>query len=979
MRRKEEMEEKEGSCHMKQEAGKIRISVRNLVEFLLRRGSLETGTGPSSSAAMLEGARIHRMLQKKEGPDYRAEVTLRMEVPLESGSSFVLEGRADGIYCSREAVSVNMPHLLTEETDPEAGSNSAEVEPGTWMIDEIKTVFGTVRGLEEPEEVHLAQARCYAYMYAVEQDLDVIGIRMTYCSQVTGEVRYFYEVKSLEKLKSWFRDLIRMYEPWVEVRRSFAEEALSTIREMDFPFTYREGQRSLAAGVYHTIAQGRKLFLQAPTGTGKTMAVLFPALKAIGEGKAEHIWYLTARAVASQAPLEALALLQARGLRIRSVVISAKERACPQQTVDCRAEACPRAEGHYDRINGALWDLLQGAADGMPLTPGRIADCAERHRVCPYALSMDAAEFADVVIGDYNYAFHPQARLPGFLDRGGNIFLIDEAHNLLERGRDLYSADLSAAELRLFRSSVKNTHPGLWRRMKSLAAAMKTLDAGKEAEGAPVQAHRAEVIRDREELKNLLAAPVEETLREMHRILEEEDRRAVLAGGPLTTKENRNGLPAADTLTKAGGSVPDDETWQAAARSATAFLPEKETRQADARSATAFPPEEGSAGRTDPFLEFLFSLTGFQQVLEGLDENYICFTTGRGSGTSRRRPDRADRGENDDGVKNRHGRERRGLVLHLFCADPSGALRANMQKTVSVICFSATFLPIQYYKRLLGGTEDDYEMYARSAFSPSQLSVVIANDVTSRYRDRNEASYLRIADRIGRIIACRPGNYMVFFPSYQFLEKVLEAFEICCGGGSQEEDGMEYIFPLSPFSPLPVRLLVQRPSMKDAQRACYLEAFEETSADRHMAGFCVLGGMFAEGIDLRDDRLIGSIIVGTGIPPVEERRELLRDYFNSRGENGYDYAYRFPGMNKVLQAAGRVIRTEKDTGIVALMDDRFPEAGNRALFPVEWESPPAAGGEEFIRLIRAFWERHVHMQDGESEDRVPDMQIEERK
>ena len=239
--------------------------------------------------------------------------------------------------------------------------------------------------------------------------------------------------------------------------------------------------------------------------------------------------------------------------------------------------------------------------------------------------------------------------------------------------------------------------------------------AGKEAEGAPVQAHRAEVIRDREELKNLLAAPVEETLREMHRILEEEDRRAVLAGGPLTTKENRNGLPAADTLTEAGGPVPDDETRQAAA--ATAFLPEKETRQADARSATAFLPEEGSAGRTDPFLEFLFTLTGFQQVLEGLDENYICFTTGRGSGTSRRRPDRADRGENDDGVKNRHGRERRGLVLHLFCADPSGALRANMQKTVSVICFSATFLPIQYYKRLLGGTEDDYEMYARSAFS----------------------------------------------------------------------------------------------------------------------------------------------------------------------------------------------------------------------------------------------------------------------
>ena len=948
---------------MKQEAGNIRISVRNLVEFLLRRGSLETGTGPSSSAAMLEGARIHRLLQKKEGPDYRAEVTLRMEVPLQSGHSFVLEGRADGIYCSREAVCVNMPRLLTDRQHPEVVNVSGDVPAGTWMIDEIKTVFGTVRGLEAPEEVHLAQARCYAFMYAEEQELDVIGIRMTYCSQVTGEVRYFYEMQQMEDLKSWFRDLIRMYEPWAEVRRTFAEETLSTIRKMEFPFAYREGQRSLAAGVYHTIAQGRKLFLQAPTGTGKTMAVLFPALKAIGEGRAEHLWYLTARAVAAQAPLEALALLQARGLRIRSVVISARERACPRQAVDCRAEVCPRAEGHYDRVNGALWDLLHRAADGLPLTRDRIADCAERHRVCPYALSMDAAEFADVVIGDYNYAFHPQARLAGFLDRGGNIFLIDEAHNLLERGRELYSADLSAAEIRRFRSSVRNTHPGLWRRMKNLAAAMKTLGGRKEAgaaEAAPVQARRTEVIRDREDLKNLLSAPVEETLREMHRILEEEDRRAVLAGGSLPEKGKHGAVLTEGGLPETDGTGPD-----------------MDSRQEDASAAAI--PEKSPGGGTDPFLEFLFQLSGFQQVLESLDEHYICFTTGRGTGASRRRPEKAGQSGADEVTKSMAERERRGLVLHLLCADPSGALHENMRRTVSVICFSATFLPIQYYKKLLGGTEDDYEMYARSAFSPSQLGVVIANDVTSRYRDRNEASYLRIAERIGGIIACRPGNYMVFFPSYQFLDKVLEAFEAICGGGSQEEEGMEYLFPVSPFSPLPVRLLAQRPGMRDAQRAYYLQAFEETSVDRHMAGFCVLGGMFAEGIDLRNDRLIGSIIVGTGIPPVEERRELLRDYFNSRGENGYDYAYRFPGMNKVLQAAGRVIRTEKDRGIVALMDDRFPEAGNRALFPVEWESPPAAGGEEVIRLIRAFWERQVHAQDGEDAARGPGMQIQDRK
>lgn len=235
-------------------------------------------------------------------------------------------------------------------------------------------------------------------------------------------------------------------------------------------------------------------------------------------------------------------------------------------------------------------------------------------------------------------------------------------------------------------------------------------------------------------------------------------------------------------------------------------------------------------------------------------------------------------------------------------------------------------------------------MYARSAFLPEQQAVVIAGDVTSRYRDRNEETFRRIADRIGHIIGCRPGNYIVYFPSYAFLEKVQEAFESIL-----EEQGA------AAFSPMPVRLLTQTRGMEDAEKEAFLEEFEETDATRHLVGFCVMGGMFGEGVDLRSDRLIGSIVVGTGIPPVEPQRELLRAYFSGMGKNGYDFAYRFPGMNKVLQAAGRVIRTETDRGIVALLDERFGEAANRELFPVEWGQPEVTEGEQTISLIRRFW------------------------
>lgn len=1042
---------------MEKEENIIRISVRTLVEFLLRGGSLDTQAGASSEAAMLEGARIHRRLQKKAGGGYQAEVPLRMDVPV--GQAVLrLEGRADGIFFMKN----------TDPEDPETENGSSSL----WTIDEIKTVFRGLGSMKAPVEVHLAQARCYAYMYACRENLDRIRIRMTYCSQATGDVRYFYEETSFEALEVWFGELIKAYEPWINLRLSFDEARSSTIRDMVFPFPYREGQYELAAGVYRTIVHGKKLFLQAPTGTGKTMAVLFPALKAIGTKKAERIFYLTAKGVTGAVAKEALSLLHKRGLSVRSLSLVSKERACPCAEVDCRPEVCTRADGHFDRVNDALRELLQGASEGAPMTDQVVAECARRHNVCPYALSLDAAEFADVIICDYNYAFHPQARLTRFFDgRTNSILLIDEAHNLLERGRDMYSAQLSYSQVRRFRRSVKNVWPRLWKKMKNLVRVLRELEkeaaqddrritvfndwtpleteakspadlsekmstnvnadaaaagavnadaayAGAGAGAAAVTAAAGAANAGTVALDAAAAGPagagaiaaneavpddampvrraqlyyaVEEVRDQIQWILEQENRSTALYGeaqgfaGGADSAMDSAADSAMDPAAESALASAVDVTAESALDSAVESASNRSDNLSGGRGTKAGDEPAG----LQELLEFYFGLSHFCQMLRELDAHYIVYGE-KGSGSRAGKGFSIREGSGGARAGNSHGE----FTVHLYCADPSGHLLECMKGLTSAIFFSATFLPIQYYKSLLGGKAEDFEMYARSSFSPERRKVVIVRDVTSRYRDRGEETYTRIARSIGQIVACRPGNYMVYFPSYAFLESVLDAFRRVCrpeelllpgqrdsdcavGGGNAADsedcaqradtaEGSEStdIDNSGDISDRPVDIdgssrvivLAQKREMGDADRAAFLEAFEDVRGDRHLIGFCVLGGMFGEGIDLRRDRLIGSLIVGTGIPPVEPQRELLREYFSSWGKNGYDFAYRFPGMNKVLQAAGRVIRTADDIGIVVLMDGRFSEGANRELFPLEWGQPESVGSDKAAEIIRQFWE-----------------------
>ena len=426
----------------------IQISVRNLVEFLMRAGDLDDRIGGAPEAAMQEGARMHRRIQKGMGADYAAEVSLKRsfllpEKILEEDAFLVLEGRADGIYEG---------HM---EDDPERES--------VLTVDEIKTTYRPLRSIKEPEPVHRAQAVCYACIYAEDNDLEGMQVRMTYVNLDTEGTKYFYSYKTRQELREWMNTLLKEYMRWALLRLEWDRKRTSSIKALPFPYPYREGQRDLAAGVYHTIAQGKKLFLEAPTGTGKTLAVLYPALKAVGEGLSSRIFYLTAKNVTAAAAEGALDLLEQKGLSLKRIVLTAKEKICILERPSCNPAACPRASGHFDRVNEALYELLTGS-DNMDRRA--IEDCAEKYQVCPFELSLDAALFSDAVICDYNYAFDPSARLRRFFAEGeshSHIFLIDEAHNLLDRGREMYSADLRLSQVRAFRKEIRAYFPSLWK------------------------------------------------------------------------------------------------------------------------------------------------------------------------------------------------------------------------------------------------------------------------------------------------------------------------------------------------------------------------------------------------------------------------------------------------------------------------------------------------------------------------------------
>ena len=772
----------------------IRISVRNLVEFILREGDIDNRkAGLPDKEAMQLGGRIHRKIQRQMGSDYYAEVPLKITVPCE-GFAIQIEGRADGIQKTADGV----------------------------VVDEIKGVLRELEYIEKPVSVHLAQAKCYGYIYGKQQELDSITIQMTYCQVETEEVKRFQETFSIEELERWFLDIVMQYEKWARFQVEWRQTRDATIKEAEFPYPYREGQRELVTSVYRTILRKKKLFIQAPTGVGKTMATIFPAVKAVGEGLGDKIFYLTAKTITRTVAEQAFQILKKNGLQYKVATLTAKEKICFCEKAECNPDACPYAKGHFDRVNDAVYEMITTMEE---MSRENIETQAKKHNVCPFEMGLDVSLWVDAIICDYNYVFDPNAHLKRFFSEGKKgeyLFLIDEAHNLVERGREMYSAVLYKEEFLQMKKAVRYESVKLTRQL----------------------------------------AGCNQMLLEMKRECQTYKEYNSISHFALKLLNVMNGLQK--------------------------LLEEKE--QVD-----------------EEVLEFYFHVRNFLNIYEEVDENYVIYT------------------ELEEGGD---------FKLKLFCVNPAVKLQNFLSQGNSTVFFSATLLPIRYYKRLLSVETDDYAVYAHSPFKEANRLLVLGQDVSTKYTRRGYEMYERFAIYIKNVMQAKPGNYLVFFPSYRFMEEVRETFEryrteeMCC--------------------------MIQEQNMNEQDREAFLQEFE-AEREGSLAGFCVMGGIFSEGIDLTKERLIGAMIVGTGLPQVCNEREILKQYFDRHGENGFDYAYLYPGMNKVLQAAGRVIRTEEDKGVIALLDDRF--AGRRYLeiFPREWRKLTYCNVKTIGEKVEQFW------------------------
>ena len=775
----------------------VRISVRNLVEFILRNGDLVSGSGTSDKEAMLKGSRLHRKIQKQMGSHYQPEVSLKKDTEYDD-LILRVEGRADGIFLQDEQ----------------------------FCIDEIKGVYKKLELMEEPVLVHRAQALCYAWIYLDAHDLEKIDIQMTYAHLDTEVIKRFRETLTRAELKQWYEELTDSYHKWLAYQIEWRKKRNESMENLEFPFAYRKGQRKMVSGIYHAISKKEQIFIQAPTGVGKTMSAVFPAVRAIGQGMAETVFYLTARTITRTVAQDAFEILRDRGLLFKVITITAKEKLCFCDKPECDPEKCPYAKGHYDRINDAVYELW---TTEQSFDRETLLRHAQKWQVCPFEMSLDLAIWMDGVICDYNYVFDPNVCLKRFFGEnvsGNYLFLIDEAHNLVDRGREMYSASICLNDVIETRKFVKPYSQKLWKKL-------------------------GKVKKQMEELRQNC--------------------------GEWKVEENAGVLPI--SLLSVQGELDQ-------------FLEESPAQEV-----------------VDGILDFYFEVRDFLNISELVDDNYVVYT-----------------------AFDENGR----FYMKLFCVNPAENLQKCLDKGNSTVFFSATLLPLQYYRKMLSTRSENFGMYVESPFEQKMRCLMICRDVSSKYTRRGYEEYRKIAEYIARMSWQKKGNYMVFFPSYRLMEDVYQVY--------QDE-----------FSVSWVRCISQHASMTELEREEFLEEFTEETEET-LVGFCVMGGIFSEGIDLIGDRLIGAAVVGTGLPQVNCEREILKGYYDEKGEQGFDYAYRYPGMNKVLQAAGRVIRTKEDTGAILLMDERFLNRDYRNLFPREWNDACTCTLGNVEKHLQAFWD-----------------------
>ncbi|MDM8525780.1 helicase C-terminal domain-containing protein [Desulfococcaceae bacterium HSG8] len=785
---------------------KLKIAVRDLVEYVLRSGDLRSGFMGASRAA--EAIRAHQKIQKSRPENYSPEVPLSHQIETDR-FSLTISGRADGIFHNPDR------------------DHSDRV-----IIDEIKTTtrnpayFYSEDFEHEENPRHWGQVKVYAYIYAAGHSMDEIGAQLTYYHMDTRGIREFRKNFAQNALKKFFDDILNSYLEWAETLAVWRGMRDPSIRELSFPFAdYRPGQRRMAVEAYRTIRDKGQLIVQAPTGIGKTMAAIFPAVKATAEGLHSKIFYLTARTTGRIAAEKAISELRKGGLRIKSLTLTAKDKICPNPESACNPDECPLARGYYDRVTAAVRYIFQQDA----FTKESIEKTALTHEICPFEFSLELSLWADCIICDYNYAFDPKVFLKRFFAEGNRdyTFLIDEAHNLAERSREMFSAQIMKQPFLNVRRLLRHELPRLYKSMGKINS--RIVKARKKCEAS---------------------------------------------GTPVSEKD-----PPDDLYPLLRNFLRITESWLAR--------------------------NIGAAFREE-LTELYFSVTGFMNVAEQYDETYAtCFEQIR----------------NDLSVK-------------LFCIDPSRQMEEALKRCSAAVFFSATMTPYEYFRKILGCGEAAGRLTLSSPFPPRNLGLFISDRISVFYKHRDQTKSA-VCEVILTLVSRKKGNYLLFFPSYKYMWMVHELF-------MQENPGAE--------------ILVQSPGMTEPERDEFLKRFAGKDS-QSLIGFAVMGGIFGEGIDLVGDRLSGAVIVGVGLPGICLERELIREYFANTHGKGFEYAYIYPGINRVLQAAGRVIRSEKDRGVVLLIDQRFASFQYKHLLPSEWLPVRVRNEKQFEKDLEQFWER----------------------
>ncbi|MGL5312367.1 MAG: ATP-dependent DNA helicase [Peptostreptococcaceae bacterium] len=774
----------------------IKVSIRSLVEFIMRYGSIDNRYVGSVKA--IEGIRGHQKIQKSYGDNYSAEVPLKYNIDYE-GLNISVEGRVDGILIENDKV----------------------------IIDEIKTTTKDLLLIDEDyNPLHWAQAKCYGYIYCVQNNLEEIDIQITYYNIDTKATRILRKTYSLIDLDKFFFWLLEEYKYWAVLEGDWIEKRNVSIKKLNFPFEdYRPGQRELAVRVYKSIVDSKKCFAQAPTGTGKTISTLFPAVKAMGEEQTSKIFYLTAKTITREVAQNSIALMRKQDLNLKAVTITAKDKICKMEETNCNPEYCPYAKGYYDRINNALKDIFNKYND---YSRESIEKISEEHMLCPFELSLDLTLLSDVIICDYNYVFDPSVYLKRFFEvkTTDYTFLIDESHNLVDRAREMYSSSIKEEKFNKVRKLLGKKDKRVTRTIKEIEAYLKD---------------KSKVLKSLNEAD-----------------LVEENQPSELCG-----------------LFSMFMKYMDE------------YL-------------------SNNKEENEEVMDLYFDVHSFLSVSELYDENYTTIFS------------------NDF----------TGLNVKLYCVNPSTVIIDRMKKSKSTIIFSATLIPIDYFKEMYGASEEDYIVNLKSPFDVNNRLLMIGDNIATTYNKREETSE-EIVKYIANCVGSKKGNYMVFFPSYKYMELVY--------------DKMKEIYPN-------INATIQESNMSEDAKEEFLSMFAEDNEETHV-GFCVLGGHFSEGIDLTNDKLIGVIIVGVGMPQIGIDRDIIKNHMD-KNNKGFDYAYVYPGMIKVLQAAGRCIRTDEDKGVIMLLDNRYSQRRYQNLFPYEWyPNNRVRKSDDVKELCEAFWNK----------------------